>query len=253
MTAWQVGTCIFENIWLQYLQSLNCPEQLLLLSLIIDIARKTGNTLYILFVDFEKAYDKVSHQKLLTLLAKQGCAAQFLSAIANTLKDTHNIISSKSFKVTAEVHRGGATSCSLFTFYVNAIIRKVNEIGPEGFLKMVHLLMLMDDTVIFTTSRRAMEQKLALLMETTVALHMSCHPVKSKFMTINTSNALSSMTLLYCTLTHMSTSTPQHQMPPCKNRWQTIWVWRSVMWGSSVKKCQVDFLKKSESQTRLWN
>ncbi len=43
-----------------------CPEQLLLLHLVIDIARKTGTTLYILFVDFEKAYDKVSCQKLLT-------------------------------------------------------------------------------------------------------------------------------------------------------------------------------------------
>ncbi len=150
-----------------------CPEQLLLLCLIIDIARKTGNTLYILFVDFEKAYDKVSHQKLLTLLPEQGCGAQFLSAIANTLKETDNIIGSKSFKATAGVHQGGATSCSLFTFYVNAIIRKVTKFGPDGFLYMVHLLMLMDDTVIFATSRWAMEKKLVLPMETTVPLHMS--------------------------------------------------------------------------------
>ncbi len=61
-----------------------CTEQLFLLHLIINIARKTGNTLYILFVDFEKAYDKVSHQKLLTFLAEQCCGAQFLGAIANT-------------------------------------------------------------------------------------------------------------------------------------------------------------------------
>ncbi len=111
-----------------------CPEQLLLLHLTTDIARKTGNTLYILFVDCEKAYDKVSRQKLLTLLTGQGCCAQFLSAITNTLKDTDNIIGSKSFKATAGVLQGGATSCSLFTFYVNAIIRKVKEFGPDGFL-----------------------------------------------------------------------------------------------------------------------
>ncbi len=111
-----------------------CPEQLLLLRLIIDIARKTWNTLYILFVDFEKGYDKVSRQKLLTLLSEQGCGAQFLSAIANILKDTDNIIGSKSFKATAGVCEGGATSCSIFTFYVNAIIRKGKEFGPDGFL-----------------------------------------------------------------------------------------------------------------------
>ncbi len=79
--------------------------------------------------------------------------------------------------------------------------RKVKEFGPDGFLYMVHLLILMDNTVIFTTSIRAMEQKLALVMETTVALHMSCHPVKSKFMTVNTSDTepfiINDITILY--------------------------------------------------------
>ncbi len=46
--------------------------------------------------------------------------------------------------------------------------------------------MIINDTVIFATSRWVMEQKLALTMETTVALHMSWHPVMSKFMTVNT-------------------------------------------------------------------
>ncbi len=81
-----------------------------------------------------------------------------------------------------------ATSWSLFTFYVNAMIRKVEEFELDRFLYMVFLLMLMDDTVIFATSRRAMKQKLALFMETTLALHMSCHPVKSKFVTVYTSD-----------------------------------------------------------------
>ncbi len=232
-----------------------CSEKLLLLRLIIDIARKTGNSLYILFVDFEKAYDKVSHQKLLTLLTEQGCGAQFLSAIANTLKDTDNIIGSKSFKATAGVRQGGATSCSLFTFYVNAIIRKVKEFGPDGFLYMVHLLMLMDDTVIFTTSRRDVEQKLALLMETTVALHMSCHPVKSKFMTVNKSNTepfiINDITILY-TDAYVYLGSPTSNTPMQKQ----------VADHMSQKKCHVrkfsSFLQKNSDapysiKKLVWN
>ncbi len=61
--------------------------------------------------------------------------------------------------------------------------------------------MLMDDTVMFTTSGWSMEQKLTLLMDNTVALHMSCHPVKSKFMTVNTSDTesfiINDITILY--------------------------------------------------------
>ncbi len=62
-------------------------------------------------------------------------------------------------------------------------------------------MLLMADTVIFATSRRAMEKKWALLMETTVALHMSCYPVKSKFITVDTSDTepfiINDSTILY--------------------------------------------------------
>ena len=50
-----------------------CPEQLLTLRLFIDIARKTKNCLYILFVDYIKAYDRVNCNILLQMLADQGC------------------------------------------------------------------------------------------------------------------------------------------------------------------------------------
>ncbi len=58
----------------------------------------------------------------------------------------------------------------------------VEHVGPSVLLTG-SMRMLFD-----VSSRRAMEKILALLMETTVALHMSCHSVKSKFMTVNTSD-----------------------------------------------------------------
>ncbi len=92
----------------------------------------------------------------------------------------------------------------------------MKEFGHDGFLYMLHLLMLMDDTVIFATSRKALEQKLALLMETTVALHMSCHPVKSKFMTVNTSDTelfiINDITILY-TDSYVYLSSPTSNAP----------------------------------------
>ncbi len=117
-------------------------------------------------------------------------------------------------------------------FYINAIIRKMKEFGHDGFLYMLHLLMLMDDTVIFATSRKALEQKLALLMETTVALHMSCHPVKSKFMTVNTSDTelfiINDITILY-TDSYVYLSSPTSNAPMQKQ----------VADHMSLKKCHV--------------
>ena len=54
-----------------------CIEQILTIRLLIDIARKKGFTLYIAFIDYIKAYDKVNRNLLMNLLAAKGCGDQF--------------------------------------------------------------------------------------------------------------------------------------------------------------------------------
>jgi hypothetical protein len=63
-----------------------CEEQLLTLRLYIDLARKKRYVLYVIFIDYIKAYDKVNRQKLLQMLADLGCGDTFLKAIGNSIK-----------------------------------------------------------------------------------------------------------------------------------------------------------------------
>ena len=90
------------------------------------------------------------------------------------------IVGGEHFLATAGVRQGGLTSCSLFTFYINATIRELNKLGPDGFLGGLHSLLLMDDTVILATSRSSMLQKLNTLIETSNRLNTQLHPDKSK-------------------------------------------------------------------------
>ena len=163
-----------------------CQEQLLTLRLLIDVARKTKQSLYIVFIDYSTAYDRVNRQLLLEKLAASGCGQRFLRAIANTLNRTVGTVGGVSFLASAGVRQGGLTSCSLFTFYINSTIRKLNELGPDGFLGDLHSLLLMDDTVIFATSRTSLRRKLETLIETCNGLNMQIHPGKSKFFSVNT-------------------------------------------------------------------
>ncbi len=120
------------------------------------------------------------------MLTQSGCGAVFLSAITNTLKFTRSVKGDRFFDATAGVHQGGSTSCSLFTFYINMTIRKIAEFGFDGFLGLVHCLLLMDDTVIFATSRRSMQRKFYLRMEATNQTNMTMYPTKSKYFAVNT-------------------------------------------------------------------
>ena len=61
-----------------------CEEQILVVRLIIDIARKLRLPLYFGGVDFCKAYDTVNRNKLLQMLAGAGCGRRFLAATART-------------------------------------------------------------------------------------------------------------------------------------------------------------------------
>ena len=162
-----------------------CQEQLLTLRLLIDVARKSKQRLFILFVDYRTAYDRVNRQLLLDKLSTAGCGLRFLRAVTNTLNQTTGSIGGESFLASEGVRQGGLTSCPLFTFYINSTIRKLNELGPDGFLGNFHSLLLMDDTVIFATSRSSMLRKLETLIETCNGLNMQLHPEKSKFMTVH--------------------------------------------------------------------
>ena len=55
-----------------------CEEQIFTVRLLIDIARKIKQPLYLAFIDYSKAYDKVDRLKLLRYLDQKGCGTKFL-------------------------------------------------------------------------------------------------------------------------------------------------------------------------------
>ena len=167
-----------------------CEEQIMTIRLLIDTARKIGETLYIAFLDYEKAYDKVNRSKLLSMLATRGCGANFLSALTHMLRNTTNIIGSHYSCATAGVKQGSPTSSSLFNFYINDTITRIKQHQPDGFLKELHILLFMDDTVILATSRQTMIDKLNTVYKTSSELDMILHPTKSKYITVNTDDDL---------------------------------------------------------------
>ncbi len=95
------------------------------------------------------------------------------------MKFSRSVIGDRCFDATAGVLQGCSTSCLLFTFYINMTIHKIAEYSSDGFLGLLHCLLLMDDTVIFATLR-------TLLMEATNKTIMTIYPTKSKYFAVNT-------------------------------------------------------------------
>lgn len=167
-----------------------CSEPILIIRLLIDIARKTRRKLFICFIDFEKAYDKVNRYELMKRLDSRGCGTKFLNALKSSYANTYGRIGSCNFLATAGVRQGACSSCPLFTFLVDSVIEAVQNIGEDDWLGTLHTQMLMDDTAIIATSREKMSQKLELLKNCTDTIGMKIHPAKSQYIVINSDDSL---------------------------------------------------------------
>ena len=101
-------------------------------------------------------------------------------------KVTHSILGMAVISAVVGVRQGSPTSCFLFILYVNVLIRNIKfKSGPDSFLQWLHVLMLMDDTVIFASSRERLLEKLRILDEYCITHGMLMNESKTKFMVIH--------------------------------------------------------------------
>lgn len=94
-------------------------------------------------------------------------------------------IGNETFEASAGVRQGGSLSCPLFTFYIDSTIDAINATGPDDWLEFLHCLLLVDDTVVFASTRERLILKLRSLKQSSDLLDMALHPTKSKFLLIN--------------------------------------------------------------------
>ena len=163
----------------------SCIDHLTTLHILINISRTSKKKLFILFVDFSKAYDRVSRYKLLELLKKAGCGRILLRAIFLMYKTTKILYENITICTNTGVKQGSPSSGFLFTFFINPLVSLLKELGADSFLEDLHCLLMMDDSVIMATSREKLEEKIEVLLKFCNDYGMVVNELKTKYMIIN--------------------------------------------------------------------
>ena len=167
----------------------SCLEQIFTLRMLSSYAVKKNLKLYVLFIDFSKAYDRVSRRKLIEVLKSRGCGMVMLKAIQAMYSCTKNVLRSAIINANIGVRQGAPSSCLLFVIYIDEMIKMMrNSIAEDGFLGGLHALLLMDDTVIMATNRSSCEAKLKIVLKYCEDFGMSINVKKTKFYVINGSS-----------------------------------------------------------------
>ena len=162
-----------------------CIEHLMTLRLLIDLARFKKMKLFVIYVDFSKAYDRVPRDLMLRKMAEKGCGSVMLNAIAAIYSNTQMLLRSATISSSIGVRQGAPTSSFLFTLVVNDLIRELKtRCLDDGFLGWLHCMMLMDDTAILATTKERAMEKIGILKDFCAASGMKLNVEKTKFMVI---------------------------------------------------------------------
>ena len=166
-----------------------CIEHIVTLRLLMDVARRKKIKLFITFVDFSRAYDCVPRYKLFLMLKHMGCGMTMLMALIAMYRCTNSVLGTAVIAATVGVRQGSPTSCILFVIYVNRMIQMIKEgCLADGFLSWLHIIVMMDDTVLLSTTKDGMKNKIKIMYDYCNSYGMIVNNSKTKFMVVNGSS-----------------------------------------------------------------
>uniref|UniRef100_A0A1W7RAL1 Endonuclease-reverse transcriptase n=1 Tax=Hadrurus spadix TaxID=141984 RepID=A0A1W7RAL1_9SCOR len=162
---------------------------------IIEHTYRDDRSLYLCFIDFEKAFDRIDHNLLNNILDAIGINSYDLHLIRTLYKEQEAAFRVDGeltdwFKVQRGVRQGCLLSPSLFNIYSEKLINEALE-GIEGISiggKNRNNIRYADDTVILTRKRKEMKTALENLNKLGEKYKMKINLKKTKFMSINNKN-----------------------------------------------------------------
>ena len=114
-----------------------CIDQICTLRVIIEQSLEWNSSLYVNFVDYEKAFDSVDRETLWKLLRFYGIPEKFVTLIKSsyegfTCRVAHEAQLSDSFEVRTGVRQGCLLSPFLFLLAIDWIMTSVTKAGNNG-------------------------------------------------------------------------------------------------------------------------
>lgn len=104
-----------------------CLEHVVSLRLLCDLARRKKFILFVVFIDFSQAYDRVPRHVLFRVLCRLGCGSIMLCALIAMYKVTESWIGGALISISLGVKQGSPTSCLLFIVFMDDLIRIIKE------------------------------------------------------------------------------------------------------------------------------
>ena len=189
-----------------------CLFQLFFVSLLLENARYLNKNLYLLLVDYEKAFDFANRAVIVSDMMKHELGDTFVRAVAEMYEETTYIpkIDQRSLgdpiSTCYGVTQGRRSSTGLFSFLIRDMADTVNtNVAYEDFMEPHNLAQMADDTILAAELRESLggkfgtvklfsdEKKQSVNVEKTLFIHMSKSPDTEPILCNNDTVSISSL------------------------------------------------------------
>ncbi|KAK3505952.1 hypothetical protein QTP70_003342 [Hemibagrus guttatus] len=128
------------------------------LRILMEKYRDGQRELHCVFVDLEKAYDRVPREELWYCMRKSGVAEKYVRVVQDMYERSRTVVrcavgQTEEFKVEVGLHQGSALSPFLFAIVMDQLSEEVRQESPWT-------MMFADDIVICSESREQVEESL---------------------------------------------------------------------------------------------
>lgn len=172
----------------------SCADRIASLCIIVEQSIEWNSTLYINFIDFEKAFESVDREILWKLLRHYGVPDKIISLIRCTYKDlscriAHGGQLSESFEVKTGVRQGCLLSPFLFLLVIDWIM-KTTTMGRNNGIQWTPWTQLddldfADDLALLSHSHSRMQDKTTHLETVSAGTGLKINRKKTELMKIN--------------------------------------------------------------------
>ena len=156
------------------------------LRMLMEKYREGQRELHCVFVDLEKAYDRVPREELWYCMRKSGIVEKYVQLVHDMYEGSETVVrcavgTTKSFKVKVGLHQGSALSPFLFAVIMDRLTDEVRREAPWTML-------FADDIVICEETREEVEQRLESWKYALERRGMKVSRSKTEYLCINGGN-----------------------------------------------------------------
>ena len=135
---------------------------------------KKGGRFNCLFIDFSKAFDSISHRKLIKCLIRKGAGGNFVRLLVNMYNDLCSCVKTSDSTYTTDfdcnigTRQGCKLSPILFSLYINELVEQLRNEGAAGIQILqdsdsLIALLYADDVINFADTVRNLQFQLDIL------------------------------------------------------------------------------------------